>query len=156
MINKIKAFLTAIFAGITSIFGTLTIPVLLLVACSLIDYATGVIAAPNRGEKISSKTGLRGIVKKLCMWLLVFVGAIIDELIRYAINITGFELPFKINCLIACIVAIWLVCNELISILENLKDIGVPLPGFLNSIVRHIKSQAEVKVNFVNEVNKDE
>ena len=53
------------------------------------------------------------------MWLLVVVGVIIDELIKYSITAIGLSVPFTF--LIACIVAIWLICNELISILENIS-----------------------------------
>lgn len=45
----------------------------------------------------------------------------------------------------ACVVAIWLICNEIISILENINDIGVTLPPFLQPIVSNLKSQVEKK-----------
>lgn len=41
--------------------------------------------------------------------------------------------------------AIWLICNEIISILENINDIGVTLPPFLQPIVSNLKSQVEKK-----------
>ncbi|MEY8494039.1 phage holin family protein, partial [Lachnospiraceae bacterium 29-91] len=43
----------------------------------------------------------------------------------------------------ACIVALWIICNEIISILENVKDMGVYIPGFLEPLVKNIKSQVE-------------
>lgn len=39
--------------------------------------------------------------------------------------------------------ALWIICNEIISILENVKDMGVNTPGFLEPLVRNIKSQVE-------------
>ena len=54
-------------------------------------------------------------------------------------------LPFTF--LVACIVAIWIICNEIISILENIKDMGVIIPAFLIPLVTHVKSQVEDKVN---------
>lgn len=60
-------------------------------------------------------------------------------------GIRGITLPFTF--LIACIVAIWLICNELISILENINDIGVTLPPFLQPIVSNLKSQVEQKTS---------
>ena len=45
----------------------------------------------------------------------------------------------------ATIVAVWLVVNEIISILENLIDIGVKMPPFLMPIVKYIKKQVEDK-----------
>ncbi|NBI77252.1 holin, partial [Lachnospiraceae bacterium] len=41
------------------------------------------------------------------------------------------------------IVALWIICNEIISILENIKDMGVPIPSFLTPLIRNIKSQVE-------------
>lgn len=77
------------------------------------------------------------------MWLLVVVGAIVDQLLKYSAETLGITLPFTF--LIACIVAIWLICNELLSILENITDIGIKLPPFLLPIVMYVKDQAELK-----------
>ena len=41
------------------------------------------------------------------------------------------------------LVAVWLIINELISILENLTQIGVPMPAFLARLVRRLKISAE-------------
>lgn len=141
--NYIKAFFTTIFAFISSILGVLAVPVILMVACNIIDYATGLMASPYRSEDINSYKSIRGIMKKVCMWLLVIVGAIIDQLLLYASDTVGITMPFTF--LVACIVAIWIICNEIISILENIKDMGVVLPGFLTPLVKNIKSQVEDK-----------
>lgn len=149
MVNKIKAFFTAVFSLMMSLFGILAIPILLMVAANVIDYITGLIAAPKRAEGLNSYKGMRGIHKKVCMWLLVVVGAIIDQLILYASGVLGITMPFTF--LVACIVAIWIVCNEILSILENIKDIGVPMPDFLQPLVNNIKSQAENKIKIESE-----
>ena len=143
--TAIKAVFTAIFAFLSSLLGVLAIPVILMVVCNVIDYITGLMASPNREEKVSSYKSIRGIMKKVAMWLLVIVGALIDQLIKYSMDAIGLTMPFTF--LIACIVAVWLICNELISILENISDIGVALPGFLEKIVYYIKDQAETKVD---------
>ena len=79
------------------------------------------------------------------MWLLVVVGAIIDQMLLYASDVTGINMPFKF--LAACIVALWIVCNEIISILENIQDMGVNIPAFLQPLVKHIRSQVEDQIN---------
>ena len=119
---------------------------MLMVLCNIIDYVTGLMAAKYRKDNtISSYKSFKGIAKKVSMWLLVVVGAIVDELIKYAVQTVGITVPFTF--LIACVVAIWIICNELISILENIKDIGVNIPGFLLPLVKNIKSQTEQTVN---------
>lgn len=35
------------------------------------------------------------------------------------------------------------ICNEIISILENIKDIGAPVPPFLLPLLKNLKSQVE-------------
>ena len=140
--NPLKYFFTAVGSFLSSILGVLYIPVLLMVLCNVIDYITGLFAAPRREDGgISSYRSMRGIVKKVMMWILVVVGAVIDQLLKYASATLGISLPFTF--LVACIVAVWIVCNEIISILENMIDIGVELPGFLLPLVKNIKSQTE-------------
>ena len=39
--NYIKAIFTAVFAFLSALLGVLAVPVILLVVCNLIDYATG-------------------------------------------------------------------------------------------------------------------
>ena len=82
--NVIKAIITAATGFLSSVLGILYIPVLLMVACNLIDYITGLVAAKYRTDGgISSYRSMKGITKKVMMWLLVVVGAIIDEVLAY-------------------------------------------------------------------------
>ena len=115
--NYIKAIFTAVFAFLSALLGVLAVPVILLVVCNLIDYATGLMASKYRAQDINSYKSIRGIFKKVSMWLLVVVGAIIDEMLLYASASIGWKSP--VTFLVACVVAMWLICNEIISILEN-------------------------------------
>lgn len=139
--QKIKVIITAAGSAVMGWLGILAVPVFMLVGCNVVDYLTGLCAAGYRDENVSSYKGIRGIIKKVCMWLLVLIGAWVDVLINYAIECTGagITLPF----IVATIVAVWLVVNEIISILENMIDIGVTLPPFLMPIVKYIKKQVE-------------
>ncbi len=139
--KEIKAIFVTIFSALSGLLGVLYVPVLLMVLCNLIDYITGLMATPNREEKLSSYKSIKVIFKKVSMWLLVVVGAILDYLIAYAGDMIGLKLPFTF--LVASIVAIWIVANEIISILENMIDIGVELPKFLLPLVKNIKEQAD-------------
>lgn len=153
-INTIKGFATAIAAFLSALLGTLYIPVLLMVACNIIDYITGLMAAKYRTDGgISSYKSIKGIQKKVSMWLLVVVGAILDQLIQYASTTIGITIP--VSFLVACVVAVWIICNEIISILENIIDIGVSVPAFLMPLVKNIKSQTE-KITDVNNNESEE
>lgn len=142
MKNRIQALVTTIMGVLSSLLGALFVPVLLLVACNIIDYATGLMAAPYRKDgKISSYKSFRGILKKISMWVLVIVGSLMDQMVTYTASMFGWKNP--VNFLIACLVAIWLVCNEIISILENVQDVGLQLPKWMLPLVKNIKSQAD-------------
>lgn len=148
--NLLKKIVGAISSVLSSMLGILYIPVLLLVTCNVVDYTTGLIAAKYRDDgTISSYKSFRGIFKKISMWMLVVVGVVVDELLKYTTDTIGLKFPFQF--LIACIVAVWLICNELISILENIKDAGVNIPSFLLPLVKNIKSQTEASVKMEDE-----
>lgn len=141
--DKIKAVFITFFSALAGWLGILAVPVGVLILCNIIDYGTGLVASPYRGQKIDSYKSFRGIAKKICMWLLVAIGAMLDWLLRYATNYMGIDIP--INFIVSCIVAVWLIANEIISILENMVDIGVKIPPFLMPLVKNIKKQVEDK-----------
>ena len=82
-----------------------------------------------------------GIVKKVCYLALVAVGMVVDYLISSALVSIGISL--QINYCFGMIITVWLIINELISILENLGEMGVPLPSFLTSMIKTLKSKVE-------------
>lgn len=144
-LNEFKLLFITLFSAITSFLGALAIPIYILVCSNIIDYVTALYASSNRGVKISSNKGIKGIAKKVCMWLLIVVGVLLDQLLLYASSSLGITLPFTF--LIASIVALWLCANEIISILENIGDIlGEDMPSFLLPLVKNIRNQVEDKV----------
>ena len=75
-----KIGITAILSAVFAWFGLVAVPFLLLASLNIIDYATGLVAAKYRSEKISSYRSFKGIAKKICMWLLIVVGGVLDWL----------------------------------------------------------------------------
>ena len=129
--DKLKAMKSAISAlggFLVSIFGTLATPILLLISCNLIDYITGIFAARFRNQRIQSAVGMTGIIKKVCTWLLVAVGAIIDRLLLISSETVGLKLPF--TYLVAIFVLCWLICNALLLIFQYMIAMGISLPIF--------------------------
>ncbi len=146
-LTKIKLGMTAVISIIFNSLGILAVPVFILVGCNVIDYITGLFAAKYREELVNSYKGIKGIIKKVCQWLLIVVGAMIDYLLQYAASNAG--LGITIPFVVATVVAVWLITNEMISILENMVDIGTPIPTFLLPLIQYIKKQTETKVNDV-------
>lgn len=141
--EKTKIAIISFFAVITSWLGTLAIPVYILVACNIIDYISGITAACVQKEEVSSYKSIVGIAKKVFMYLLIVIGVFVDLMLQYmfkSLNIP-IQLPFVVGCIVAC----WLVLNEMLSILENMSDIGVPMPPFLMPLVERIKKTTEKK-----------
>ncbi len=141
--DKVKATFVAAFSVIFGWLGILAVPVLILAGLNFTDYITGILASKRRNELVTSDKGLWGIVKKIGMWILVGLGWAMDVLINYAGQYVG--LSIKLPFVVATIVAVWLICNEIISILENLLDIGVAMPPFLMPLAKMIKGQVEDK-----------
>ena len=140
--DKIKTVLIVAVSIVMDFLGILAIPVFLMVGCNIIDYITGLMASKYREEQISSYKGIRGITKKVCMWLLVVVGSFIDVIINYAAQYMG--IGFKISFIVATFVAVWIVVNEIISILENIIDIDEKIiPPFLMPLVRRRINEIE-------------
>ncbi len=141
--DKVKAAFVAAFSVIFGWLGILAVPVLILAGLNFTDYITGILASKRRNELVTSDKGLWGIVKKVGMWILVGLGWAMDVLINYAGQYVGMSI--KLPFVVATIVAVWLICNEIISILENLLDIGVAMPPFLIPLAKMIKGQVEDK-----------
>lgn len=138
--NKATVFksVTAILgASLAAYFGQLAAPVLVLLSMMIIDYVTGMVKAYMNSE-LSSRIGIKGILKKLCYMAMVAVGAGVDYLLRGALVQAGINLHIELFC--GLLVAIWLIINELISILENLAAIGVPGFPRLTKLLERLKN----------------
>lgn len=147
-LTKVKCVVTAVATAITSCLGALAIPLGILFAGQVFDYATGIAAAPERDEKVSSYKSILGIKKKLFMYVLVFIGWAVDILVKYTLpTIPVFETVVWPD-LIAIFVTCWLIFNEFISILENLDDLGVHIPPFLLPLMKMIRGKIEEASEF--------
>ena len=128
--------------GISAYMRLIFIPLVVLAAVMVIDYMSGMLRAWGNDE-LSSKVGLKGIIKKLCYLMLICVAGVVDWLIFSGLKQVGISLNF--GFCFGLIVTIWLIINELISILENLEALHVPMPTFLVNIIKHLKQSVETK-----------
>lgn len=128
--------------GISAYMRLIFIPLVVLAAVMVIDYMSGMLKAWGNDE-LSSKVGIKGIVKKLCYLMLVCVAGVVDWLIFSGLKQVGISLNF--GFCFGLIVVIWLIINELISIMENLEALHVPMPTFLVNIIKHLKQSVETK-----------
>jgi toxin secretion/phage lysis holin len=138
--------------GISAYMRLIFIPLVVLAAVMVIDYMSGMLKAWGNDE-LSSKVGLKGIAKKLCYLMLVCVAGVVDWLLWSGLRQVGITLDF--GFCFGLIVVIWLIINELISILENLEALKVPMPSFLRSLVGHLKQTVETKAKTKEENNNE-
>ena len=141
--KSVQAAFTAALTMLTYYLGMVAVPIVVLMIAMIIDYVTGMVSAWHKAE-LSSKKGIFGIVKKISYLGLVCVGMGVDWLIYSGLHSVGVDLGYTI--FFGVLVTIWLIINELISILENLGTIGVPLPKFLLKIIKKLKTTTENKV----------
>ena len=140
--NALTGITAAALAAVATYFRQLSFPFALLLITMIMDYAAGVTKAWYK-RKLSSKVGLRGIIKKLCYLFAVAVAVAVDFVIQLAAEQTSIDLTGCYFC--ALLVIIWLILNECISILENVASIGVPVPEFLLKLIKRLKQSTEPK-----------
>ena len=145
-INPIIAVLAAALGVASSYLVQLIVPLIVLVIAMLADYGTGMVKAWNAGT-LCSRTGIRGILKKVGYLVIVAVAMGADYLLRSGLDQVGVHI--NIEFLIAAIVIVWLIINELISILENVAAIGAPVPEFLLKLLRKLKTVTEKQAETV-------
>ena len=139
-LNVWNVALASVSAALVSYFNILAVPVFVLLGVMLLDYITGMVKAFVKAE-MSSRIGVIGILKKLCYMAMVAVGAVVDYLLQGALVQAGMDL--HIEMFFGLLVAIWLIINEVISILENLAVIGVPGFPALGKIIQRLKNTVE-------------
>lgn len=149
--NGFKATVAAVVAAIAAYFNVVGLPILVLLLFMLADYVTGMTSAYMNGV-LSSKVGFRGVLKKLCYMFAVVAGIGIDYVCDSALVGVGMQGNV---CFFGLLVTVWLILNEIISILENLDKIGVPVPGFLRNVTRRLRQGVEKKGEGESEQNKN-
>lgn len=128
MKNTICAVLGTIGSFIASLFGGWSASLTTLLIFMLIDYVTGLVVAGvfHKSPKtanggLESKAGLKGLVRKCSVLLLVLVGFRLDLAIGTTYIRDGVCIAFMVN--------------ELISIVENAGLMGLPIPAVITNAI---------------------
>lgn len=139
----VKMSATFFFTLISSIFSVLIIPIILLIIGQITDYISGMIASYMRGEHISPRKAVAGTLKKLNMWIVIIAGFIMDCLLKYSTEYFGIHI--EINYFLSSLITIWLICNELLSILQNISSMGTQFPKFIQPLIDSLMKSLEEK-----------
>lgn len=114
---------------ITYLLGGFDNALIILIAFIGIDYISGICKAIYF-KNVSSKEGLRGIIKKIGYLSLVALSTLADRIMGSEVIIRNF-------------VIYYFVANEGISILENWGSMGLPLPKKLIKVFEMLKKESE-------------
>ncbi|MEK3950985.1 phage holin family protein [Paenibacillus sp. FSL H7-0703] len=115
------------------LFGGWSVMIHLLFMFVIADWLTGWIAAWIRGE-LRSRIGYHGIARKVVIFLIVVVAHFIDVALG---NLHYFQDA----------VIFFYLANELLSIIENVGRMGVPMPDVLRNAVKIFESRSQVPPN---------
>lgn len=128
--------LGAIGSVISELFGGWTSAMTTLVIFMLIDYITGILVASvfkksNKTEDggLESKAGWKGLIRKFSTLLIVLISIRLDII---------FNTTIISNCVVFTFLA-----NELLSLLENVGLMGIPLPSVLTEVISVLNKKGE-------------
>lgn len=101
-----------------------------LMAFMVLDYLTGVIVAfINRS--VNSEIGFKGLAKKLFILIILIAAVCLDRLL-------GNE-----GWVFRTLVCYFYIANEGISLLENIGNLGLPIPTKLKSALEQLNHDEE-------------
>lgn len=138
--STVKGLFVTTFAFLSAKLGILFPVISILLVVMLTDYITGIVAAGYRKE-LKSRTGIWGIIKKMFYGVLVAIGMIVDWIIINVGEHIGIIIP--VSTFFGLVTALWLIFNELISIIENILKLEVISPPFLVRFVSKFKNIIE-------------
>ena len=146
--DKVNLIISAIITGMTNLFGVQWILFAGYLLLNILDFITGCIKARiNKTE--SSAVGLKGIIKKVCYWLLILVSFLTAYLLSIIGELLGLNIYYVL--LFGWFTLACLLINEIRSILENLTEIGIEVPNFLSKglkvVNNAINSKFDKKIN---------
>lgn len=122
-----NSIISVVCTGLIYLFGGIDVALSCLLIAIILDYVTGLIKAFVTKE-LSSKIGIRGIVKKVSILFIVMLAVLIDK-------VTGETGAIR------TLVIYYFVANEGLSVLENLGQAGVPIPQSIKKALKVMKKE---------------
>lgn len=141
--NNSRGFFGLLISVIMYVVGGITYLLPVLVILMLIDYFVGIASAVITGEKFSVKIALLGILKKTAYLSFIVFAQLLDAVV-IGLHSTG-VLNVENFRYFGLIVNVYLIGTEGVSILKNLSDCGVPMPGIFRTFFEHIAKIGDKK-----------
>ncbi len=138
MKNYICAMAGMIGGLIASVFGGWSAALTTLLVFMGIDYLSGLVAAgvfhvsPKSADgTLESRAGWKGLLRKCMTLLAVLIGARLDLLLGVVYIRDALIIAFCVN--------------ELLSIVENMGLMGVPMPDIVTDAIELLRAKSEEK-----------
>ena len=137
MSGKIIHATTAVILSLITIeINELIIPFITLIVIMLLDYIAGTVKAWQKSV-LNSSIGIKGIIKKVFNIFLVIIGIILDILMLYIFP------EMQIKMLFSLMITFYIIINEIISILENINELGIKIPKFVEILISRLKNKID-------------
>ena len=127
--NKLETWFQAIAMAAAAWLASLPVLVILLLLLQGMDILTGLITSGMRG-KLSSAVAFAGIGRKVIALLLVAVAGMTGWAL-------GEYIGFPVELLVQAVAGFY-CAHELLSILENAVNAGLPVPKALQELVQKL------------------
>lgn len=137
-LNILKLVLSTVGSFFASLYGGWSAVLTLLVILMTVDLFTGFSLAVINKE-VNSRRMKIGIVCKFITFVIILIGYYIDLIL---IDYLG-SLPhmWGITVSIKLFVSVYFCFEELLSVIENSANLGIPVPKWLRSILAQVSSE---------------
>lgn len=125
--NGIVAILATFF---TYLFGSWDLALQVLIVFMILDYGTGVLYA-YLTDQLNSEVGFKGLVKKCMILVVLIIGVMLDRIVGNG------------TWVFRTLVAYFYIANEGISLLENVGNIGIPIPNKMRQALEQLNKDNE-------------
>lgn len=125
--NAIVAILATFF---TYLFGSWDLALQVLIVFMILDYGTGVLYA-YLTDQLNSEVGFKGLVKKCMILVVLIIGVMLDRIVGNG------------TWVFRTLVAYFYIANEGISLLENVGNIGIPIPNKIRNALEQLNKDDE-------------
>lgn len=122
----VYTMIAVILGAVANALGGFDDALRLLIVLIVADYITGCAVAIKK-KKLDSSVGFTGLIKKVIILILVWIGFELDK---------SLGAQFLRNAII-----FFYASNEGVSVLENTSKLGVPYPDKLKDILEQLKDK---------------
>ena len=126
--NSLVALIATFF---TYLFGGWDLALKILITFMVLNYVTGVIYA-YVNKTLNSEIGFKGLIKKCMIRAVLIVGVALDRML-------GNDGTWVFRTL----VCYFYIANEGISLLENISNLGVPIPNKIKNALEQLNKDDE-------------